>query len=234
MSELFKAPDQEPNLDQTRQKFTKEDGSIDVEALVKKAAHADMHIQTLETESADLRTKLGQAATYEKLMQEINKPRHTSSSDDDSLDRTSVNSHTATDLDIDAIVESKINQKQQKLQAEANVRYLASELAKVWGDNYPQHLKQRAKELHLSEDYLSNLAATNPRGFMAIVVPPAAPTVQSFVPPTSTIRPAQGANVKNYKYYQEQMKKNPNLRGNTAFNDEMFKAAKAMGADFYA
>ena len=235
MSELFKAPDHvEPNLDLVKQKFTREDGTVDVDALVKKAAHADVHIATLESESADLRTKLGQAATYEKLIQEINKPRPPQVGFEDIIDRTSVTSQKATEIDLDSMVETKINQKQQKLQAEANVRYLAGELQKLWGENYPAHLKQRAREVHLSEDYLAELAANNPRAFMAIVVPPAAPTVQnSFVPPTSTLRTSSSAPRKDYRYYAEQMKKDPKLRSDVGFNEEMFKAAKAMGADFY-
>jgi hypothetical protein len=115
--------------------------------------------------------------------------------------------------------------------------HVVKELSKLWGPNYISKLRARVQELDMTEDEAIQLSQVKPKAFLALVSPtvPVRQDDTSYVPPrTSQTTPmSNGAGVKNYAYYREQLKKNPKLEHDYRFQNEMHSQAAKMGESFY-
>lgn len=236
---LFEASatqDQGPDalLEQLKTKFTKEDGTVDVDALLKKTAHQEMHIGTLEPENANLRKKVDESLTYQDLLDKINAQRQTASSEVNHTPERVENPKEITEESIQQLVEKTLTKKQQESIQASNIAYVAQELTKVWGDNYVPLLRSKAKELHLSEVALNELAKNNPQALLAIVNPKANEADTTFVPPRSrTNNTNSGTPSKNWKYYQQMSKTDPKRFNSPEMVKERYDQAMALKEDFY-
>ena len=229
----------EVDVDSVKARFSKEDGSIDVEALLKAKAHADKHIAKVEAEHAETKAERDRRLTYEDMISKINANR-------DSASRTPPQEETEREdnptqvIPEDLIakkVDEMLTKKQQEDRQVANVAYAAQELTKVWGDDYTDKLINRAKELNLSQDFLRDLARDNPQGFLKIVVPSAPKQVErSFTPPQSSQRSytqSEDTGVRNWAYYQKIKKSDPERYKSGEIAVEMDRQAQKLGDAFY-
>ena len=228
--------DDEVNIDSVKTRFSKEDGSIDVDALLVKAAHADKHIAKIEGENLNLRTEVDKRLNYEDLLSKITAQREAASNPDPTdPDKRAQNQVSITEDAIEKLIESKLTIRQHEALRAANEVHVVRELTKIWGVNYIQKLRARVLELDMTEDEAISLSQVKPKAFLALVTPTA--NVQqdnSYVPPrTQQTTSMNTSGSRNYAYYREQLKKNPRLEHDTRFTNEMHAQATKQGAAFY-
>ena len=229
----------EVDVDSVKARFSKEDGTVDVDALLKAKAHADKHIAKVEAEHAETKADRDRRLTYEDMISKINANR-------DSTSRTPPQEETEREVDptqvipedlISKKVDEMLTKKQQEARRVDNVAYAAQELTKVWGEDYTDKLLNRAKELNLSQDFLRDLARENPQGFLKIVVPSAPKAVErSFTPPQSSQRAytqSEDTGVRNWAYYQKIKKSDPERYKSGEIAVEMDRQAQKLGDAFY-
>jgi hypothetical protein len=93
-----------------------------------------------------------------------------------------------------------------------------------------------APDLDMTQQEIDYLAATKPKALLRMVVPQATRTQDtSFAPPTSrTNTSAMGYSTeKNNSYYQDKLRKNPKLAGDSQFVAEQMAQAKKLGEAFF-
>lgn len=246
MTLFNKAADDKSSVDYTvkaLERFKKEDGSLDAEALAKSWAHAQEHVARVEAEAAEVRSEMQKRLSFEELAAKIDAAREQVGQESNDTDERN-DSPTKNDVDIEALVEAKVNQLQQKSIQQRNLATVQDKLIQAWGPGYVETLKERAKELEVSHDYLNNLAATSPKAFEKMVIgeaaqPPPAPSQRAnpgeYVPPRSSVRGSapNASNVKNWAYYEKIRKTDRRTYDSPKLQYEMFQQASAMGPDFY-
>ena len=225
-------------IETLKARVTKEDGSIDVDELLKAKAHADLQIKRVEGENSHLRTDLDTRLRYQDMVDKLATANAASRDDDDSHVSNGSQNPVVTEDQIMAAAEKVFTKKQQEASQAANVSHVAQELTKVWGPDFVTQLRLKAAELHLSEDYVRQMAADNPRALLAIVLPKSpAQDPNVFNPPASrqntTVR-TSGSQVKNWKYYQALQKQDPKLYNSEAVRKERYDQAMLQGEAFYS
>jgi hypothetical protein len=226
----------EPTVDDVKGKFLKEDGSIDTEALLTKAAHADAHIAKIEGENANLRKEVDSRINYEDLLDRLAETR-SARSDDPDLGPSSRDEDPKISEDvIDRMIERKLTIKQQEALHASNMQFAARELQKSLGPDYVQKLRQKAAELDMTEQEVNALAMTKPKALLALVAPAVRQvTDNSYTPPNSTTRVSNNSStgVKNNSYYSQKIRENPNIINNQDFVNEMHAEAMKQKESFF-
>jgi hypothetical protein len=124
------------------------------EEALKSVPHAQNHIQTLESELAELKNELTKRKTTQELLDEIKsgvKPaEHTTQ-------EGGLNQDTIMEL-----VNNTLKQNEQKKTAQTNASQVASKFSEKYGSNAESVYNSLAKDLNLSPQKLNELAATSP------------------------------------------------------------------------
>lgn len=232
------APDQDAELEAlATERFTKDGGEIDIEALKKSWIHSQKHIRTVEADAAVLREDNIKRLSYEDLLAKLKQPND---SNDDPTDITEPDGNRNTqNVDIDALLESKLNAKltqyQQSSTQSENRAFVKAELEKAWGDNYVDKLVQKTKELNLTQDYINDLAGSNPKAILAILdAKPVAKQPNVSAPRSSVTIRGGTKTMSKYEEYQSVRKTDPKKYSSPAFQMEMLKVANEMGDKFYS
>ena len=231
--------DSEVNVDSVKSKFAKEDGTLDVDALLIKAAHADKHISKIESENATLRSEVDKRINYQDLLDKITSTRQAASNPDDtSQGQRDGNPGGVTEADIVKKIDERFNQRQAEALRKANEVQVVKELVKTWGQDYVSKLKARVYELDMTEEEAILLSQSKPKAFLELIVPKETTHTQvdsSYVPPrTQQSTPLSGSGgTKNYNYFREQLRKNPRLEHDKRFVNEMHDMASKLGESFY-
>ena len=237
---LFDGKDQsvEPTLDTVKAKFTKEDGTIDVDGLLNKALHADKHIPTIEGENANLRKEVDSRLNYQDLLDKLDSYRvQSASSSNPDQDRDERDEGTKLTEDrISAMLDEKLTQKQHEALRASNLQYAKRELANTLGSDWVQKLAKMAPDLDMTQQEIDYLAATKPKALLRMVAPQAAKTQeQSFSPPASRMNTSAmtPTGEKNNSYYLDKLRKNPKLASDPQFVAEQMANAKKLGEAFF-
>lgn len=231
MTKLFSdAPDPEADYAALAlAKFKKEDGTLDEVALAKSWGHANKHITQIETEQAGLRKDLETRLTMEKFLEKINsRPIPPSNPDNQEGEEPVAPKQPEFDFDqVKTLVKDEIVATQRQANAQANVNFVAKELTKVWGDAFSSKLSSRAKELGVTQEFLSSMAESHPQAFLELVVPKGT-TVNpnAYVPPrsdtrTTVVPKADGA----WQNFEEMRKKDPRQYWSKETQREIHKMA---------
>lgn len=227
--------DTDASLEAIKTKFTKEDGTIDTDALLKKALNADLHIPKIESENANLRKKVDESLTYQDLLNKINAQRESASSgsNQDPNERDDPRKEI-TEKDLEAMADKVFSKRQQEAAQAANVQYVAQELTKVWGKDFPDRLRQKGNQLGISEARIRAMAMDEPKVLLALALPAAKEVDNTYVPPQTTTRTSHTTNnTRNWAYYKAMMKNDPKRYNSQAVVNEMHEMAHKLGADFY-
>jgi hypothetical protein len=220
-------------IEKLKPQFTKADGSLDVDALLKSKAHANLHVAKVEGEAANLRKDLDTRLTYQDLLDKINTQRPTTSSDDDDshIDQRDGNPKAISEQDIERKLDEMLKRKQQEAAQVANIQYVAETLSKAMGPNWTEQLRQVAKDIHYPEAEIDRLAKTNPKALLAIVLPKTPST--DHTPPLTrhNTTASPGTKERNWAYYQQLMK--TDKKKFESLSSQMHDDAKRLGPDFY-
>lgn len=148
------------------------------EEALKSVPHAQNHIQTLESELAELKTELSKRKTTQELLDEIKsgvKPV------ENTTQEVGLNQDTVMEL-----VNNTLKQNEQKKLAQANASQVASKFSEKYGSNAEAVYNSLAKDLNLTPTKLNELAATSPN--LVLRLADLEPSVQNSVTrPSSSV-----------------------------------------------
>lgn len=219
-------------LEDLKARFTR-DGVLDAEALLAAKVAADKHIKNIESENAGMRDDLKSRTSLEDLVRQIKTVPNNADSEPQVGDP--VTPPSADDWKNE--LKNEFSNYKRQIQSDNNVAYVQQELIKLWGPNYHDKLKARARELGESETDLGNLAAVKPKLFLELVGAKPTPAVSPYTAPASTYRapstPALPAGVKGKSYYTKLRKENPDLYWSVAMQKEIHQAAEAVGIEIW-
>jgi len=189
----------------------------DDEALAKGKIESDRFIQQLQREQAQLRADLDSRLNMEELVQKLGNRTSTVSSTNDIMERqpdpTPVVTPTPV-VDPDAIVnivKNTMTQENTKLQQERNLNAVATQLKKVWGDDWVSKLRKVGASLDLTEAQMDIMAKTSPKVLLQAVMPSQNKVDTNMVtPPRSQILGIpQQAPESGWSKYEKLRKENP-------------------------
>ena len=189
-------------------------GQVDItpeqlEELRKRDAHAQEHIQRLESDNATLRddktslaNEVASLKTVEEVMQRIDDGKNQGSSDPLDLSK------------VDEIVSQKLEQKATEQTQQQNWSEVLDRIESVYGDFDSGNvaIQARAAELKMTTQEATGLAKTNPTLFYELFVPSQGSAPQQSAASASTLRTDVGQSHSNNSgtrdkaYYNKMLK----------------------------
>lgn len=234
MTELFKATEDNTPVENARELLVGEGKKFkDDEALARGKLESDRFIERLQSELQETRQELQTRLSLEEALAKL-KEEPSNVDDNHQQERSPA---TMTPEEIDRLVQTKLEGLQTQTQKARNQEMVLNELSKVWGNNYQAKLNQRAEELDLGKEFLTQLALEKPKAFLKLVIGQETSPVNpnAHVPP-STNRNTTQIDVpegKTFKHYEKLRKENPRLYYTPRVQAEIFQQAKRLGENFY-
>lgn len=227
-------------VEQVKKKFSKEDGAIDVEALIKGKAESDRFVKHILNEKQEMRTELENRLKMEDFLAKLSeRPGISNAPEPKGEEKPVENEHNKSALDKDsvmALVREALNTESTKATKTKNIMESKTELEKIFGNNYAQHLEKKAAELGVNKEFFDKLAQESPKALINLVKEPSNST-GNFTPPnsnTNTNAMAGVGNERSSKYYSDLRKNNPKLYWSTSTQSQMYKDATRLGDKFYS
>lgn len=228
MTNLFSDPNSETDeqeinatIEALKTRYAKEDGSFDAEALLKKAAHAERHIKTLEQEAATRSQDTKVSQTLEAILAKIE--AKSNAQGEQHLESETPNAPSEK-VDFDKIIEQKLSAYEAQKAQERNRQHVLSELQKLWGSDYLVKLNAKARELGETQEFLDQLAANRPQTFLNLVKDVKTPSTDTFVPPSSVRVPSSNKpGLNTYADFERLRKSDPATYRSKAVQDQLFK-----------
>lgn len=147
----------------------------DPESLARGKAESDAHIARLEKELADQRAELRSRIALEEALEKLTKQSSnatstTSNATPQEIVNASTNeSASLTEDRVKNLVSELIAVETTKATRQQNLAETQRQLEEVWGKGYVSHLKAKAQELGVGEEFLNDLAAQKPKAFLTLV-----------------------------------------------------------------
>lgn len=205
----------------------------DPDAVAKKIVHADQHISNLEKELAEMRDELLKRTAVEDMLAKLEQKQTPTRG---TLDTPQPDTGKDKEIDLAAKVQELLKTEKEKERREANLQKSKAGLKERFGADFNQRLEGIADELSVSKEFLSQMAASSPDGFLKLVDSVAKPDDNRPVtPPKGTIDPFKisSPDRKNKAYYDKIRRDNPNLYFSRRVQNEMHAEAVKQGASFY-
>jgi hypothetical protein len=144
-----------------------------VEKALESIPHAQTHIQKLESELREIREKLAGAKATEEVYEAVEAllsqgPKTAAPVLDESA--------------IDSVLDRKLTEREQRLQAQRNVESVKNALKEKFGDKAQEMYRKKAEELGVGVEFLNDVVRKSPRaaeelfGLKAGSAPKTAPT----------------------------------------------------------
>jgi len=130
------------------------------EDALKAVPHAQQHIQTLESELAEVKEELTKRKTAQELLDEIKSGTQPVENTTQSVD---VNQDT-----LEQLVQNTIDKRENAQSARANAKIVAEKFTMKFGANAESAYNQIAIESGLDVQQLHNLAATSPNAVLKL------------------------------------------------------------------
>lgn len=236
MSELFNSvgdqPDEATELASLKTRFG-DGNTFDSEKLAKGKLEADRYIKRLEAEAQEMRQSIGKQATLEEIMTQI---REASKQVPPQQPPVTPPAPVADDpKKVETLVSEFMSKKAAEDRTKANLARVTEAVQKAWGADAQLQMNKKARELNVPLEYLSNLAKESPDVFFKTVdlqpstkveATPAAPRSQTMTQPVDP-------NARTKSFYERLKKTDPSKYFSSETQNEMYKNAMKMGADFF-
>lgn len=216
------------------------------EDLAKAKAESDRFIQQLQGELQGLRQELSTRQTLEQLMDKIGSREDSSianqSHNQNSNGGDNGNVKSLTEEDIARLVESRLSEAEKARVHRSNLAAVQQALVESFGQDYVTHLKAKAAELGVTEEYLNTMAKETPKAFLKLVEvgnAPKATTPGLFSPPASSGLPSPSnkafspTGIPKLSFYEDLRKKDPSRYWSPEVQNKMHKDAMALGESFF-
>lgn len=239
------APKQEqeaaPTTESFLNKLVEERGEKwgDPEVIAKGKLEADAHIANLERQLAEMREDLGKEEYSKKLLDALqNKAGSTSPNTVAPKDNNSAsdepNTTAEADVDVESLVEQTLAKREREAKVAQNIASVEQALTESFGTEARAMVQQKAQDLGLSIERMQELAAESPQAFLSLVG--SAPARESNADLSSAKNTVSGFNNvgrKDWNYYQNLRRTNPNQYYSPKIQNEMMKSLSDMGDKFY-
>ncbi|MEE8598913.1 MAG: hypothetical protein V3S69_05305 [Dehalococcoidales bacterium] len=136
-----------------------------VEELAKAAVNGQAHIQTLEKETAELRDNANKAASMEEVLKAIRDGGHVPSGDNNVADQSPANTDEKP-LDIEALLEQKLSERDSVNIATSNTQKVQDALAAKFGNRAAEVYRKAGQDNNCD---LDQLAKTSPQAVINLV-----------------------------------------------------------------
>lgn len=185
------------------------DMSVAARALLEK----DMFIERLKAEAAEARAALKGEQKMDEFLEKLrnaqtlangNASTQNTNSGEDNSGNNNANNSNAKPLTVEEVQKLLESRERQKAE-EANLEYAAQKVKEAFGANYSQVMKQKAEELGMTPEYLTNLARVQPKAFLKLVEADVAPQGRPAAPSSSLNTAAMNgkkAGDRNNEYYK--------------------------------
>lgn len=194
-----------------------------VEELAKGKLESDRFIAQLQAEK---RALLEEKNTRERLEELVNKLSNPSPSNVPTPQaREAENPVTPSNGLTKEDLEKLLSERERQRTAEQNVQLVKTELEKSFGSNWKSNIAQKAKELNLSPQQMTDLASQSPQLVLSLFNRQPAPKVPT--PPGSHLNTATlGTNesVRDWNYYERLRKEDPKTYYSAAVQKEVLQA----------
>lgn len=210
----------------------------DVSALARGKAESDAFIARLQSEQADLRNELNKRDRLSELadrLEKLGKPQEQAPTRD-TPDEEHKPEHAAFDPNkLNEMVNSLLNQREQKSQAERNIDTVKKTLTEKYGNSYVEKLKQQADALGVTPEWITKVAEQSPQAFFNLIGINPNTKGPDFKSPVSENRSAfEPANPnRTMAHYEKIRKTNPAEYWLPATQNQMHKDAIAQGEKFF-
>lgn len=154
----------------------------DIETLAKSVVDKDVFIETLKTESKQVREELNKRLTLEDFLDKTAPKEQPNSSaskqvhNHEPVEREEIRepaprsaSENIRPEQLQTMIKEIINAENTKSTRATNIDTVRMELEKTWGSNYVAQLQTKAKDLGVPTDFLDDMAARAPKAFLALV-----------------------------------------------------------------
>lgn len=218
----------------------------DAEALAKGKYESDKHIEHLHGELSALRQELDKRLTLEEFVDKMKESRggqpddHESNHDNQNGDEgnSGENQNNAvTPEEIRKLVEDQFKHSEGIAKKKSNLDTVIQKAEEALGSDYKVKLAQKAKQLGLGKEFLTNLAMEQPDSFVKIMI--GDDTLKQnddiITPPKSEFTPPNplADNSKTWNYYEKLRKENPRDYFTPQVQNEMHEQASKLGEAFY-
>lgn len=137
-----------------------------VEEMAKAMVNGQLHISTLETENAGLRDSASKATHMEEILKAINEGKAPGTDDNNSADQQMDNTDTNEQVDMEALLEQKLNARDTASTEKSNQQKVTDALASKYGDRAAEMYRKAGKANGVD---LDKLAATSPQAVINLV-----------------------------------------------------------------
>lgn len=215
------------------------------EDLAKGKLESDRFVGQLQSELAGLRQELSTRQTLEQLIDKFNsRENHQGNQENNQNSNGDDGNKSFSEADLNRLVEEKFNSAERARVHNANIETVRKALEESFGNDYVTHLKAKATELGVTEEYLQNMAKETPKAFLKLVEAngaSGATRVQNnlFSPPTGLQNPNKSTSgfsptgTPKKSYYDELKRKNPSEYWSPAIQNKMHKDAITLGEQFF-
>lgn len=253
MTDLFSAPTTPMGEENTNKNYLEElvgEGKKfkTPEELARGKAESDAFIQRLQGELAGIRQELSTRQTLEQLMDKMAAEKGTQQTNQQSYNQDSEGGEgkavgkSFTEEDIARLVEERLSASEKARIHNSNLESVQKALVASFGSDYVTHLKDKASELGVSEEYLTNMAKETPKAFLKLVEASGEPrgtTPGLFSPPPTHGLPSsnkQGfapTGQRKQSWYENLRKTNPTEYWSPSTQNRMHQEAISLGEAFF-
>lgn len=217
----------------------------DAADLAKGKAHSDAFIYRLQQEAEELRKELNARIKLEEFMDRMNQQNSSGANQatqtagtGNQVDGTA--SSATSPEDIEKLIEERLAAKEAELKQKQNLEATRQKLQESLGQDYQTELRNRTKELGLTEEFVTNLARTQPKALFALLNLEGQQPKKNddiFAPRGSVNTSGLGQNQsseKNWNYYERLRRQNPAAYWSTSVQSEIHRQAERLGERFYS
>ncbi len=208
----------------------------DPQVLAKSKLESDNYIKQLESQLTDLRTELSKEDAAKKLLAELQSRRQDPNANSVPKQGETNPSDTKPELSEDVIqrlVEETLSKRETTQTAKQNAKMVQDQLTQKYGTEAKAHVEKKARELGMSFERLSNLAAESPTAFMTLI---GEPKTEFKAPVTGTINTAAGnfnnPTERDWAYYQNLRRTDKTLYFNPKTQQQMMQDKMRLGDRF--
>jgi len=211
----------------------------DPEVLAKGKLEADGYIKNLEDQLATLREDMKKQDYQAQLLEQLqNKATGTTTvgtatPNNNGSTETQNTTASLSENDLESLVEKTLVKRERDSVIKQNLTQVDQELQKSFGTEAAAKVQEKARELGMSMERLRDIAAESPTAFFSLIGQPQKsfnPMVQGSVR-TEGVN-MQASNVRNWNYYQNLRRENPNQYYSPKVQQQMIQDRMQMGDKF--
>lgn len=243
MSDLFNS-DQEITIDPTKDYLPELVGEgkkfKEVTDLARAKVEADAFIERLKRENAELRnkkdTELSMQTFLDNLDKKLKAPPAIVPDGTPPKEPTADQPKGISQEEILSLFEQQAEKREAEKRKQENLAQAVAASQKAFGANYQLVLEQKARELGIGKDFLSEVAQKNVPAFLRLVGADVAQDNPQLFPTGSvqTSRPSNSSQGKKFSDFEKIRKEDPQRYMSAAVQNEIMAEAIKQGDAFYS